>query len=85
MEISFNEENIKPVTHSPSKTGLVTKLVIQSGLAKDTRSANLVMIMFVILMLSIVTVIYFSQKDQQNLPDPLPEEPVLSKIHKDYV
>jgi len=47
MEVEFNES--RPVNYNyPPKKGAITDLVIKMGLAKDEKSANIVMIVFII-------------------------------------
>ncbi|MEI6191168.1 MAG: hypothetical protein WCP24_02235 [bacterium] len=47
MEVEFNES--QPISYNyPPKNGAITNLVIKMGLAKDEKSANIVMIVFII-------------------------------------
>jgi hypothetical protein len=56
MEVEFNES--RPIDYSyPQKKGTITDLVIKMGLAKDEKSANIVMIVFIIV--CFIASIYF--------------------------
>ena len=56
MEVEFNES--RPIDYSyPQKKGAIIDLVIKMGLAKDEKSANIVMIVFIVVCIAVS--IYF--------------------------